>query len=174
MPSESSRVTTASESRFRIDYPNSAPRAVKVIALDYESRVLVDEVAKLDWTRAAFFTSLSFSGTAPAPPRAGESASMEAWLRDIAGQTKNLIEEIDTADLVVMVASAGSDAQAALLIGEACAVRKVTTIGLIVQGPATTDEETSRTLKHMRPVATMLVIATGEEYIEGMLTALRA
>ena len=87
-------------------------------------------------------------------------------LRDIAGQTKNLIEEIDTADLVVMVSAAGSDSQAALLIGEACAVRKVTTIGLIVQKPTTTDEETSRTLKHLRAVATMLVIANGEEYIE--------
>jgi hypothetical protein len=173
MPSESARATTASESRFRIDAPNSKPRAVKVIALDSESRVLVDHVAKLPWARAVFFTSLSFNSTA-AVPRAGESASMEAWLRDIAGQTKNLIEEIDSADLVVMVASAGSDAQAALLIGEACAVRNVTTIGLIVQRPTTTDEETSRTLKHMRPLASMLVIANGEEYIEGMLTALRA
>jgi len=173
MPSESARATTASESRFRIDAPNSKPRAVKVIALDSESRMLVDHVAKLPWARAVFFTSLSFNSTA-AVPRAGESASMEAWLRDIAGQTKNLIEEIDSADLVVMVASAGSDAQAALLIGEACAVRNVTTIGLIVQRPTTTDEETSRTLKHMRPFASMLVIANGEEYIEGMLTALRA
>jgi hypothetical protein len=173
MPSESARVTTATESRYRIDYPNSRPRAVKVIALDPESRALVDQVAKLPWARAVFFTSLTFNGTATAP-RAGESASMQAWLRDIAGQTKNLIEEIDTADLVVMVSSAGSDSQAALLIGEACAVRKVTSIGLIVQKPTTTDEETSRTLKHLRPVATMLVIANGEEYIEGMLTALRA
>jgi len=166
-------VTTAAEARYRINYPNSQPRAVKVIALDAESRVLVDRVAQLPWTRAVFFTSLSFDSTAAAP-RAGESVSVEAWLRDIAGQTKNLIEEIDTADLVVMVSSAGSDAQAALLIGEACLVRRVTTICLIVQNPETTDEETSRTLKHMRPFASMLVIANGEEYIEGMLTALRA
>ena len=99
---------------------------------------------------------------------------MQAWLRDIAGQTKSLIEEIDAADLVVMVSSAGEDAQAALLIGEACAVRKVTTICLILQDPTTSDEDTSRTLKHMRPFASMLVIANGAEYIEGMLTALRA
>jgi hypothetical protein len=73
-----------------------------------------------------------------------------------------------------MVSAAGGDAQAALLIGEACTVRKTTVIGLVLQSPSTTDEETSRTLKHMRPFATMLVIASGVEYVEAMLTALRA
>jgi hypothetical protein len=173
MPSESARVTTATEARFRVQYPNSNPRSVKVIALDEGSRSLVDEVALLPWSRAVFFTSLSFNGAATVP-RNGEPGSVQAWLRDIAGQTKNLIEEIDTADLVVMVASAGADAQAALLIGEACTVRKVTTIGLVMQGPETSDDETSRTLRHMRPFTSMLVIADGTEYIEGMLAALRA
>ena len=172
MPSESARVTTAAESSFRINYPNSKSRAVKVVALDEASRPLVDEIAKLPWSGAAFFSSLSFNRTA-SPPRA-EGASIQAWLRDIAGQAKNLIDEIDSADLIVMVCRAGSDAQAALLIGEACAARNVTTIGLILQDPATTDEETSHTLMNMRPFASMLVIATGQEYVEAMLTALRA
>jgi hypothetical protein len=172
MPSESSRVTTAAESRFRINYPNSKPRAVKVVALDEGSRPLVDEIAKLPWSRAVFFTSLSFHSAAT-PPQA-ESASVQAWLRDIAGQTKDMIDEIDSADLIVMVCTAGSDAQAALLIGEACAVRNVTTIGLVLQNAGTTDEETSRTLRNMRPFTSMLVIATGHEYVEAMLTALRA
>jgi hypothetical protein len=171
MASESSRVTTATEARFRINYPNSKRRAVKVVALDAESRQLVDELARMPWDGASFFTSVSFSGNA-APPKASETGSVEAWLRDIAGQTKNLIEEIETADVVVMVSAA--DAQAALLIGEACAVRKTTVIGLVLQTPSTTDEETSRTLKNMRPFATMLVIASGVEYVEAMLTALRA
>ena len=34
MLSESARMTTAAEARFRIDDPNSKPRADKVIALD--------------------------------------------------------------------------------------------------------------------------------------------
>jgi hypothetical protein len=172
MPSESARVTTAAESRFRINYPNSKPRAVKVIALDEHSRPLVEEIAKLPWSGAAFFNSASFNRTA-APLRA-ESASVQAWLREVAGQIKNLFDEIDSADLVVMLCRAGSDAQAARLIGEACVARNVTTIGLILQDSATTDEETSRTLRTMRPFTSMLVIATGQEYVEAMLMALRA
>jgi hypothetical protein len=75
----------------------------------------------------------------------GEAGSLQGWLRDIAGQTKSLIEEIDTADLIVMVSSAGEDAEAALLIGEACAVRRITTVGLVLQGSETPEEATSRT-----------------------------
>ena len=34
MQTESARMTTAEEARYRINYPNSSPRAVKVVALD--------------------------------------------------------------------------------------------------------------------------------------------
>ena len=33
---------------------------------------------------------------------------MKAWLSDLAGRTKDLIDEVASADLVVMVASAGT------------------------------------------------------------------
>jgi hypothetical protein len=172
MQSESARATSSSEARFRVDYPNSTPRLIKVIALDDASRAYVNEIAALPWGRAVFFTLLSLENeSAPLP---AESGAVRAWLHGIAGETKSLIEEIDSADLVVMVASAGGKAEAALLIGEACHVRKVTTIGLVLQDARTTDAAIGRTLKTMRPFATMLVIANGTEYIEAMLTALRA
>ncbi|HEY7383019.1 MAG TPA: hypothetical protein VH743_05050 [Beijerinckiaceae bacterium] len=170
MVSESARMTTAHEARFRVNYPNSVPRTIKVVALDEESKPLIDEVSRLPWNRASFFTSMSFEG---ATPRA-EQSSIKAWLNDIAGHTRDLIAEIDEADFVVMVAGAGEDAQGASIIGEACLSRNVTTIGLIVQSAETRDEDLSRTLGHMRPFAKMLVIASGREYVEVMLTALRA
>jgi hypothetical protein len=170
MLSESARMASAEEARYRVNYPNSTPRMIKVVALDEPSKALVDEVSRQPWNRASFFTSMSFEG---ASPRA-EHSSIKAWLSDIAGHTKDLIAEISEADFVVMVANAGEDAQGASIIGEACSARSITTIGLIVQSPGTTEDELSRTLGHMRPFAKMLVIATGQDYIEVMLTALRA
>ena len=86
--------------------------------------------------------------------RGGDAArgrsSIKAWLSDIAGHTKDLIAEIDEANFVVM-ASAGEDAQGASVIGEACLARNVTTIGLVVQSPETSEADLSRTLSHMRP-----------------------
>src|SRR5215475_13999577 len=99
MQTESARMTTAEEARYRINYPNSKPRAVKVVALDLPSERVVKRLAQGSWQRASFFTAPRFEGTL----RGGDSASMKAWLSDLAGHTKDLIDEIASADLVVMV-----------------------------------------------------------------------
>jgi hypothetical protein len=170
MLSESARATTAAESKFRIDAPNSKPRAIKVIALDKLSERVVTQLAKSKWNRASFFTSLHFDS----PPQAGADWSMKAWLSDLAGRTKNLVDEINTADLVVMVSTVGEKAEAASVIGEACALKHVMTTALILDRGSNTDEALSKTLLYLRPYASMLVVADDENYIESMLTALRA
>ncbi len=60
------------------------------------------------------------------------------------------------------------------MIGEACAVRKVMTTALIIGSERSSDEELSRTLAALRPYASMLVIASNDDYIDAMLAALRA
>jgi len=169
MLSESARVTTAAEARFRIDAPNSKPRHVKVVALDRASEAVVKHLARLRWNHASFFTAPAFAGEPP-----GRGFSMPGWLSDLAGRTKDLIDEVDGADLVVMVATAGENAQAAALIGEACSLKRVNTTGLILGAVSATDEMMSKTLSQLRPWSLMLVIAHGEDYIEDMLIALRA
>ena len=211
MDSESARMSSAAEARYRIDYPNSKPRVVKVVALDAASEHVVKRVAERQWQRATFFTSIKFDGAPtgadepgsgressarlrassdargvrtmelprwPLTPLAsaagGEGSKMQAWLSDLAGRTKALVEEVASADLVVMVSSAGTSAQSAAVIGEACAARKVMTMALIIGSEERSNDELSKTLATLRPYASMLVIASGDEYIEEMLSALRA
>jgi hypothetical protein len=184
--SESARMTTAQEAAFRVQYPNSSPRAIKVIALDPEAGKLVSELSRKTWNRAVFFSSLSFptvaggslpvAGDSPAgsrPPATGKE-NLQAWLKDVAGHARDLVAEIDSADIVVVVASPGSDADAASIIGSACRHRHKSMIGLILKSSGVSDEALSRTLLGMRPLATMLVVASGTEYVEEMLAALRA
>ena len=142
---------------------------IKVVALDAMSEPVVKRVAQQTWQRANFFTSLKYDGTT-----AGEGWSMKAWLNDLAGRAKALVDEVASADLVVMVSSAGTRAEAASVIGEACAARKVMTMALIIGSDQKSDEELSKTLAALRPYASMLVIASGDEYIEEMLVVLRA
>ena len=170
MQTESARMTTVEEARYRINYPNSSPRAVKVVALDPPSEAVVKRVAQGSWQRATFFTAPKIEGA----PRSGDRSSMKAWLSDLAGRTKDLIDEIATADLIVMVASAGTNADAASVIAEACNARKVMTTALIVGSANKSDDELSKTLASLRPNASMLVIASNDDYIEEMLVALRA
>src|SRR5215207_1747523 len=107
MLSESARMSSAAEARFRIDAPNSIARAVKVIALDGPSERIVKRLAQAPWNRAAFFTASNFA----AKPQTGERFSVSGWLSDLAGRTKDLIDEVATADLVVMIAASGENAQ---------------------------------------------------------------
>ena len=168
MQSESARMSSAAEARFRIDAPNSRTRAVKVIALDRPSERVVKELSQRAWNNATFFTASAFGEA----PRKGESFA--GWLSDLAGRTKNLIEEVNGADLVVMVAQAGESAQAASIIGEACSVKRVMTTALVLGSAQISDEALSKTLSNLRPWALMLVIANADEYVADMLTALRA
>ena len=170
MESESARMSSAAEAKFRINAPNSKPRAVKVIALDTPSERVVKDLAQSHWNRATFLTASAFSGA----PRKDERFSMQGWLIDLAGRTKDLIAEIDGADLVVMVATAGQNAAAAAIIGEACSVKRVMTTALILSGASSSDEALSKMLAQLRPHVMMLVISSADEYIQDMLAALRA
>jgi hypothetical protein len=169
MPSSCARAATAKEARFRIDYPNSGPRATKVIALDQESESTLRTLQNGNWHGARFLT---FAGAS----RLGEGLeqlTIDAKLRDAAGREVDLVAEVESADSVIMVVGAGSSASAAEVIGNACLARGVMTTGLIVAG-SDRAAEVSRTLRNLRPFAAMLVVSSGIEYVAEMLTALRA
>jgi hypothetical protein len=170
MPSESARASSAAESRFRIDASNARPRVVKVVALDRPSQAVVERLGQERWNGAAFLTASAFS----AAPRADGGFSVQAWLSDLSGRTRHLLEEIGSADQVVMIACAGEDVPAAAIIGEACSLKRVTTTALVIGSAAATDQALARTLAQLRPWTLMLVVASSEEYIADMLRALHA
>ena len=78
MQSESARMSSGAEARFRIKAPNSTPRQVKVVALDRVSEAVVASLGRQQWSNAAFFTASAF---AAAPP--GRGFSMQGWLADL-------------------------------------------------------------------------------------------
>ena len=127
MLSESARMNSAAEARFRLQTPAAVARVVKVIALD------------------------------------------AATDREIA----TLVEETPSADLVVMVVSAGADAHAAAIIGEACSRNRVMTTALVVRAASASDDALSKTLAQVRPWSLMVVVASDEAYVEEILRSFR-
>ena len=100
---------------------------------------------------------------------------MQGWLGDLAGRTKDLIDEVSSADLVVMKRRPPARTpRRRRWSEEACSLKRVKTTGLILGGASDTDDMLSKTLSQLRPWSLMLVIANGEDYIEDMLIALRA
>jgi hypothetical protein len=154
-------MSSAAEARFRIQAPNSKPRTIKVIAVDAPAERVVKRLAAGVWTNATFFT-------------AADARDGEAPLRDLTRAPRDLMGEVETSDLVVMVATPGGHAEASSAIGEACSLRRVHTTALIVGAANASDEAVSRTLAQVRPWSLMVVIANPDDYIDDMLTALRA
>jgi hypothetical protein len=152
-------MSSATEARYRIQAPNSTPRSTTVIALDARSEAVVRRSANGSWGHARFLTA---------------SANVDGWLSDLAGRSRDLMDEVERADLVVMVATPGGHAEAAPLIGQACSRKRVMTTALIVGAASASDEAVSETLAQVRPWSLMVVIANPDDYIDDMLVALRA
>jgi hypothetical protein len=150
-------MSSAAEARFRVQTPNSRPRAVKVIGLDTAGGEVVERLGDGDWQHATLLT-----------------AAPDGSLRDRSGRTRMVRDEIAGADLVVLVAGPGGRAHAAAIIGDACSRRRVMTTGFLVGAANAPERELSKTLVQLRPWSLMVVIARNDDYIDDMMTALRA
>jgi hypothetical protein len=170
MPSQSARATTAREAAFRVAYPNSSPRTVKLIGLDDTSVSAIGRLVRANPRRNALLPPPPCGAS---PDAAATVGSIKAQLSDFLGRTKALIAEIDPADLIVLVAAAGEEVPLAPVIGEACKARGVPVTALILDRDGVRDSSLATTLARLRPYASMLVVARGEDYIEEMLAALR-
>jgi hypothetical protein len=127
MLSESARMNSAAEARFRIQTPPPTGRNITVIDLDGATRADVSR----------------------------------------------LVDEVSEADLVVMIVSAGRDAQAAAAIGQACSDRRVMTHTIVVRASSAGEEALSRTLAQVRPWSLMVVVANGDDYVGDILQSFR-
>ena len=155
--SSCARAATASEARFRVDYANAEGRASKIVALDPSAAALLEPLAGQSWRGARFFTAVS-EGSDP------------SGLRSFDGDHVALADELDGADVVVMVATDPDGADAAAAIGRTAHDRRIMTAGLVV-GDAEAAEAAVRTL---RPYASVLVVSGDRHYVRDVLTALRA
>ncbi|TCR95150.1 3-methyl-2-oxobutanoate hydroxymethyltransferase [Rhizobium sp. BK418] len=168
--SESARATTAEEARFRINYPNSRPRKSRIIALDKTAEATLERLAVGYAGGHAHF--LRYVEAKPVSDSL-KMLPVDAVLEDLSGKRTALVDEIADADVIVMLTTAGSSAEAAEVIGNACFVRSKMTTGLVVSSAEVPALDLARTLTAMRPFAAMLVISNGDDYVAEMLSALR-
>ena len=169
MIAESARATSLRESAYRIAAPNSRPRNIMVVALEAGAARLLAGIAKDDWRRVTFRSSVWIEG-AP-DPRGG---ALDQWCDLVAGHAESLVGEIAAADLVIMVTTAGDPTTGASAIGEACAARAVKTSGIVIQTTTTSSELLSRSLLELRPWTRTLSVLSETDMIVEMIRALGA
>jgi hypothetical protein len=160
--SSCARAATAAEARFRISYPDMSSRSSRVIALDQQAAKLMRKLEGLPWRGGRF---LVFEQLAPA----NGSGPPDAMLRAADGTQALLSTEIDDADVAVMLATPGSRADAAAVIGDACAARWIMSAAIVVAEPGQAEEVVAA----LRPNAMVLVILHSGQDVAEILSALR-
>jgi hypothetical protein len=135
---------TAEEAAYRIN-AQIGSRAALIVALDAEAAQVVDRVAERPWGAARFFHSEDLS-------------------------PEQLVSEIDTSDVAIMVATADADASAAESIARACFERGIMTAGLILGE----QRGVTGSVAALRPYARNLMVTNDEEDVAEVLRALRA
>jgi hypothetical protein len=103
----------------------------------------------------------------------GDAEADDGWVSTLDDRRTRVRDEVNAADQVIMVASAGGHANAAAMIGRACSLKRVTTTALIVGAADASDRDVSKTLAQLRPWSLMVVIANSDDYVTDMMTALR-
>lgn len=164
LPSSSARAHTAAEAKFRINYPLSPARAVRVVALDAAAEEVVRQVSEMPWQSATFYTAdieWNSSGL--------EGGPVDVTLHGFDGSTATLNDLLVDVDATIMVATADTGTEAAATIGSACAVRGIMTTGLVLD-----KDSSSMTVAALRPFARVLVVSKDEGDLEAILTAMRA
>lgn len=151
---------TARELRFRVQAPNSLPRAASVVALDATAARMVEAIREAPWAGARFLRLAE---------RQPDVSPNDVLLADPSGAAIRASEEVASRDLIVMVAASPEGAKAAEILARLARARGVMTAGVVVAGERA--EEVVRTL---RPHAAVLVTAADEDYLPAMLSALRA
>jgi hypothetical protein len=159
--SSCARATTAAEMRYRIDRPIRGRTGARIIGLDTGADAIVERISHQSWGHARFFSL--------AEP-VGDGGSESVTLCDADGAVSSLLDELEEADVVVMVATTESDAAAATIIGAACTVRGIMTAGLVIGERALV----GATVASVRPHARVLMVSGDERDVIDVLTALRA
>lgn len=156
---------TAAEARYRIDRREDwSPRASRIIALDEQAAAIVRRLSAHRWSGGHFLwfeTVISVNGSADEPD--------DAALRPPGGPAVLLSEELTGADVVVMIATTQAGAEAASVIGNACAARGIMSAGLVIPADGTADAVVCA----LRPNAMVLVILNDEGDVPEILRALR-
>lgn len=159
---------TAAEAKFRVQYPNSKTRVSRIFALDQAAAEAMYEITEAPWNGAHFLTVNANGEIDPETTAAAELA-----LSSPDGSPAELADELDNANVVVLLGSQRSNLGAAEVIAREAYKRSIMTVGLAL-GEGASEVATRNVINTLRPYTSVLVVADGNDYVPAMLTALRA
>jgi len=153
----------AADTRYRIPYPNSKPRAIKVIGLGEGGSRIAQIVAEGGMRHV--------QAIAAGATRGGTS---EAMVQAIADENSEIGRAIRGADMVFVVARDGDNVALATAVGQMAHEKGVLVTGILIHEDSAAGPVPDGTLHALRSASDMLVMVSDTEYVQEMLSALGA
>ena len=162
------RAATAVEAGFRVQYPNSQKRVTRIFALDDIAASVMTSIVGQSWNGAHFLRPDFAVDVDPETMQAADFALLGS------NESKSsLIEELEGADQIVLISSGSENVGAAEVIAREAFYRNIMTAGLVL-GEGQKKPEIDDVVNILRPFTSVLVVASGNDFVPAMLTALRA
>lgn len=157
----------ASDTRHRISYPNSRPRAIKLIGLGDGGGRIAQAIAG----RGLQYVEAIAAGGGRS---GGGSSDSTGMLQAMADEGSEIGRAIREADMVFVVAHDGDNVSLAPAIGQMAHEKGVLVTGMLIQEHDVGSHVPDGTLNALRSASDMLVMVSDAEYVAEMLGALGA
>ncbi|GEM_PF-1183442 len=161
----------AADTRHRIDYPNSRPRALALVGLGDGGAKIARRAGEHGFAHVRILTAEH-----PSPDRhvdSGEASALTGMARAIAAEGHRLGQALEQADMIFMVATPTDDLGVAAEIGQLGRQRNILITGVLI-APSATAPNVDGALELLRAATDMLVIASDASYVMEMLAELGA
>lgn len=159
---------TAAEARFRVEYPNSQKRVTRIFALDDIAASVMALIVEQSWNDAHFLKPDFAVDVDPETMQASDFPLLGS------GKDKtSLVEELEGADQIVLISSGSDNVGAAEVIAREAFHRNIMTAGLVL-GEGQEKPQIDDVVNILRPFTSVLVVASENDFVPAMLSALRA
>ena len=157
-----SRAACAS-THFRVQYPNSRPRRIKIIGLGEGGR----RIAQLIGQRGLVDVEIINSGDYV-------RNHAEGVVKSITDDARDLHRQLQEANMIFMVAVSGEEVEFARVVSRIARKLGKLATGVLIELPGAQAASNAATLDTLRACADMLVIGSDASYLDEMLNELGA
>lgn len=162
----------AADTGFRVNYPNSHPRALTLVGLGSQGARIARGVGGHELPN---LQTLIVESPAPATREpTGPANSLATVLRAIAAEGHRVADALAQADMIFLVATPADDLGVAAEIGQFGRQRGVLVTGILVLEPGGRGSNADTALELMRAASDMLVMVSDASYVTEMLNELGA
>lgn len=153
----------AASTQFRVQYPNSRPRRIRIIGLGEGGGRIAQEIGRRGLREVEIIATGDYA-----------KHHAEAVVKGFTDDARDLHRQLAEADIIFMVAVSGDQVEFARVVSRVAHELGKLVTGVLIEPRSTASVKDAATLDTLRAGADMLVIGSDESYLEEMLSALGA